>query len=155
MTEERRREILAQVFREQGIERCDGALFGQNHKCLVAMRRAEAEIKEECAENLRTALSDLEQMASAAGPFITGQAGMLAERLGKSIERARAVLVLQPSAASELAAGPHDHDHIPTKPSPAIAASIMDHGFLPKRSDPGSCNECNAPIIAHKFKRQE
>lgn len=44
MTEERRRDILAQVFREQNKQECDGALFGENHKCLVAMRRAEAEL---------------------------------------------------------------------------------------------------------------
>lgn len=44
MLEERRREILAQVFREQNNQECDGALFGENHKALVAMRRAEDEI---------------------------------------------------------------------------------------------------------------
>lgn len=44
MIEERRREILAQVFREQNKQECDGSLFGANHKALVAMRRAEIEI---------------------------------------------------------------------------------------------------------------
>lgn len=91
MLEERRREILAQVFREQNKQECDGALFGENHKCLVAMRRAEAEI----VRDLRAALSDLEKTAASAGPFITAQASGVAERLGQSLDRARSVLSLR------------------------------------------------------------
>lgn len=38
--------------------------------------------------------------------------------------------------------------------SPLPADSVMDHPFVPKRRDPDICNECEAPITVHKFKKQ-